>query len=87
MSRPAIPESSVIGDAFARLHGPNIAIFVDGNEVRYVVSYDIPGGEVVKLMEREGGGFEVDLKAGVVRTETLKGKVAVCWAEPERMFG
>jgi hypothetical protein len=85
--RPVVPERSEIGDEFSALHGGDVAIFVNGNEVRHVVSFDIPGGKVTKLKRLpDDSGFDFDMKKGVARLETLKGNVRVCWAEPERRF-
>lgn len=87
MKRLAIPDTSEIGDEFSRSHGGDVAIYVDGQEVRHVVSFDIPGGKVTKLKRLpDDSGFDFDMKKGVARLETLKGKVAVCWAEPERRY-
>jgi hypothetical protein len=87
LRRMAIPDQSEIGDEFCQRHGGDVAIFLDGNEVRHVVSFDIPGGRVTRLKRLpDDSGFDVDLKKGVARLETLKGKVAVCWAEPERLY-
>lgn len=88
MRRPDIPQKSEIGDEFSAANGGDVAIFVDGQEVRHVVSFDIPGGKVTKLKRLpDDSGFDFDMKKGVARLETLKGKVSVCWAEPERLYG
>lgn len=87
MKRVSIPEKGEAGDEFCGLHGGNVVITLDGNIVNDVLSFDIPGGKIMRLKRTSNGRLDIDWNEGEARTEVLQGKVAVCWAEPERMFG
>jgi hypothetical protein len=82
-ARPSIPKKLDIRKPVDRAWAANhkIRIFLDDQEAQFVLAYDIPAAKIVRHKIDPGtGGFEIDRARGVVKTETVKGKIRVEWA-------
>jgi hypothetical protein len=73
------PRKLAIGDPGFRRFGPNLRIFLDGEEQRRVTAYDADKGTITRQRLDEAGRIFVDPGTDEVALETLTGSVEVKW--------
>lgn len=77
---PPLPVRGVAGDPFSRSHGRVLRIKLNGTaQEGCVLAFDVENGWLRRMKRDLDGHFEVDWKNGVVREETLRGKIEVEW--------
>lgn len=73
------PRQLAVGDPLFRRVGPNIRIFIDGEEVQRCTAYDLDKRTVTRQRLDAEGLIFVDPETDRVAVETVTGKVEVKW--------
>lgn len=81
MTAPALPKKLSVSDSWYKVyHGDGIAVYLDGVEQRFVVSYDMEAGTIERYKPRTDGQFDIahdEQGDAYFVTEQLTGAVTV----------
>jgi hypothetical protein len=80
-AKPDLPTRGVAGDDFSREHGRDLRILLNGQPQERVLAFNCELGWVRRMIVDLDGNIEVDWALGVVRQETIRGKVEVEWRD------